>query len=393
MISDNQMDEFFKGRFRDYPSAVPEDMWERIMEKKKRDRMIWLFFTGLFAVVILSLGLGGGYFILNQKKSISAIGMDSTKINQIPIIADTLKANSSKADSAGLSSGQDQMQSPQINESDKKTKQKDKTRNNYSDNFDNVKTNTKDNSTSSKSENTYMAQPGPAVSSKSTDSNNVIENKKVKNKDSLGTKAFVKTPLADSSQSKNLKKPETKNFLNNRKWYVDLFISPDYPIVSPHEREQSKLSYTIGIKLNRSIGKYFTVKTGIQYSQVNIVGNDSVFGGSTMHLGRLDLPVLAGYLISDDNLKTTVNGGAIFNLYTWVPGSYNFFKTNTGVGLYLGVNFEEKINDKISLFAEPYYRYQLTSMTVSSVSSMKFIDIIGINIGARYYFKKKHEGK
>jgi len=32
-------------------------------------------------------------------------------------------------------------------------------------------------------------------------------------------------------------------------------------------------------------------------------------------------------------------------------------------------------------------------MTVSSVAIMKFIDIVGINIGARYYFKKKHSGK
>jgi hypothetical protein len=385
MISDNQMDEFFKGRFRDYPSAVPEDMWERIIEKKKRDRIFWLFFFRLLVIVILSLTLAGGYFIFNQKKTSSAIGMDSTKINQTPVIADTLKVNSS-----GISTGQDKMQPPQINEVNKKTKQKDKTRVTYLDNFDNVKTKTKGNSASSKSENTYLTQPGPAVSSKSINSNNEIQNNKIENKDSLGTKPFVKAANTDSSKNKDLKKSETKNKSNNRKWYLDLYASPDYPFVTPNEYEQPKLSYTLGIRLNRSLGQHFSLKTGIQYSRVNIAG-DSLFA----HLMRFDLPALAGYTVGNEKLKTTFNGGAILNLYSWLSGnnSSDFFKTNTGLSLYLGANFETKINEKFSLFGEPYYRYQLTSMTVSSVPIMKFIDIVGINIGARYYFKKKHSGK
>jgi hypothetical protein len=390
MISDNQMDEFFKGRFRDYPSTVPEDMWERIMEKKKRDRMFWLFFFRLLCIVILSLTLAAGYFIFNQRKTSSAIGMDSRKINQIPVTADTLKANSSKATSSGLSTGQDQMQPPQINEGDKKTKQKDKTRINYSDNFDSVKTNAKSNSASSKSVNIYMAQPGHAVYSKSTDPKNEIENKTEVKKDSVDNKPSAKANTPDSSKVKDLKKPETKNKSNNRKWYLDLYASPDYPIVTPNEFEQPKLSYTLGIRLNRSLGQHFSLKTGIQYSRVNIAG-DSLF----VHLMRFDLPVLAGYTVGNEKLKTTFNGGAILNLYSWLSGnnSSDFFKTNTGLSLYLGVNFETKINEKFSLFGEPYYRYQLTSMTVSSVPIMKFIDIVGINIGARYYFKKKQSGK
>ena len=101
------------------------------------------------------------------------------------------------------------------------------------------------------------------------------------------------------------------------------------------------------------------------------------------------MPVLAGYTIGKENLKTTVNGGVIFNLYTW---PHDFFKINTGVSLYLGIDFEEKINEKFSLFAEPYYRYQLTNMTADTISYLKFVDVVGINIGARYFFKSKHSG-
>src|SRR5450755_332622 len=103
MISDNQTDEFFIDLLRDYPSSVPADMWNRIVEKKKRDRGIFLFFFRLFAVIILSLALTGGYFIFNQKKSTSTIGMDSMKINHAPFITDTVKASQSN-----LPSGQHQ---------------------------------------------------------------------------------------------------------------------------------------------------------------------------------------------------------------------------------------------------------------------------------------------
>ena len=383
MISDNQMDEFFKGRFRDYPSAVPEDMWERIMEKKKRDRMFWLFFLRLFAIVILSLALVGGYFIFNQMKSVSVIGMDSTKINHTPIITDSIKTSATD-----LPAGRDQVQTPQINEESKKTNRKEKTEINYTDKFDHAKNNSQDNAGSSKPGSTSKTQSASTVTSVATNSNSVKENKTEEKKDTLGKKPFEKSAAVDSSKLKEVKKPEEQTKRNNGKWYLDLYASPDYPIVSPHdEREQSMLSYTIGIKLNRSLGKKFSIKTGIQYSQININVRDS-FG--ITHLKRLDLPVLVGYSVGDEKLRTTFNGGVMLNLYTWLQGNVapGFFKTNTGLSLYLGVNFERKINKKFFLFGEPYYRYQLTSMTVSSVSSMKFIDIVGISIGARYYFKK-----
>ncbi|HTB25708.1 MAG TPA: hypothetical protein VK711_10065 [Puia sp.] len=393
MISDNQMDEFFKDRFRDYPSTVPEDMWGRIIEKKKRDRMFRLFFLRLFTVVILSLALVGGYFIFNQKKSISVIGMDSTKINHTPVIIDSIKSSESN-----LHTRQDQVKIPQINEENKQTSQKKKAQIVYVNEFDHAKMNYQHDEASSNFNNLPKIQSGQTTPATPTDSNVVKENNKEDKKDSAGKKPFVKAAAPflkantpDSTQNKDSKKSETKNKSDNPKWFLDLYASPDYPFVSPPpEDEQSKLSYAIGIKLNRSLGKHFSIKTGIQYSQVIIIGDSVGSPENPLHLKRLDLPVLAGYLIGNGNLKTTINGGFVFNLYTWPHG---FFKTNTGVSLYLGVNFETKISEKFSLFGEPYYRYQLTSMTVSSVAIMKFIDIVGINIGARYYFKKKHSGK
>jgi hypothetical protein len=84
-----------------------------------------------------------------------------------------------------------------------------------------------------------------------------------------------------------------------------------------------------------------------------------------------------------------VNTGVIFNLYSWLDaGQTSYFKTNTGLSLYLGLNFSKHINERMEIFSEPYYRYRLSSMTNSTVDFLKFIDVAGISFGVRYHFKK-----
>lgn len=375
MISDNQMDIYFNDRLRNYSSSVPADMWNRIIEKKKRDRILWLFFFRLFAIAVLAFGLKGGYLIFNQKKSTANIKPNVTGINQTPVIGNTTKTNLSNP-----LSGRNQLQLSKINIANNKMHQKKNSQINYSEDLEKTKMNTSENIPSSQFKNTVKSFSGQKDS-------NVIEESKTRDKiDSTRKKPFVKSATPDSSVGKQVKKPEKQNKLNNSKWYLDLYASPDYPIVSPHGSGASKLSYTIGIKLNRSLGQHFSVKTGIQYSRLNIVESDS--GLATLHLNRLDMPVLAGYSMGNKNLKMTINGGAIFS---WLlESNANFLVKNTSVSLYLGINFEEKINENISLFAEPYYRYQLTNMTTDTIPFVKFVDLVGINIGVRFHLMKKH---
>ena len=378
MISDNQTDELFNKRLQDYPSSVPADMWNRILEKRKRDRKMLLFFFRLFVVVILPLTLIGGYFIFNQKKSASTIGMDSMKIDHAPFITDTVKTSLSN-----FPSGKDQIRSNKMKLDNKKLDKKERARRIYSGDVENVQMNISHKVSSS------HAESGSRTFSAPVDSNETELNKTAVQNDSPDATHLVKAPTRDSLRNKDLKKPEAESKPDHRKWFLDLYVSPDYPIVSPRENEQSKFSYSLGIKLNRSFGEHFSIKTGIQFSQINLAG-DSLSGGNTIRLMRFDLPVFAGYSLGNEKFKTTFNGGAILNLYSWLGGNVapDYFKTNTGLSLYLGVNLEKRIDERISIFCEPYYRYQLTPMTVSTISSMKFIDIVGINIGARYYFKK-----
>ncbi len=385
MISDSQIDQFFNDRLRNYPSSVPEDMWDRITEKKKRDRMLWLFFSRIVIIALLVSGLTGSYLVFNKKKISITTNTGGIQKNQPSIVTNAAKTNPSVSSFA-----QDQGPVSEISAMGKNGKQKRNTGLNYFESKDHTKKNSVHHEVPPQTENgsIVIATHGESAVIDTTTTKNV------KVKDSLDKKSPVKTTVPDSPQSKEVTKTEKQNKQNNGKWYLDLFASPDYPILaaSPFDQSYSKLSYTIGFKINRAIGKHFSVKTGIQYSQINIVGDDSLFGGATLHIKRLDLPVIIGYSLGKGDIKTTINGGILFNLSSSVSpdSAQTFFENNLGLSLYLGVNFEKKVNEKLSLFVEPYYRYQLNSMTISSVQNVKFIDIVGISFGARYYFKKKH---
>ena len=173
------------------------------------------------------------------------------------------------------------------------------------------------------------------------------------------------------------------------KWSLDLYASPDYPIVHGEPWITTKLSYTVGLRVNRSFGTHFSGKLGVQFSQINLIFADSNVVSGSYHLKSIDLPVLAGYSWGNETLGMTINAGVVFNLYSWQTGEdVNAFKTNTGLSLYLGFNVKKQISDRIDLFTEPFYRYRLSSMTTSSVYYAKFIDVAGLSFGVRYHFKK-----
>ena len=168
---------------------------------------------------------------------------------------------------------------------------------------------------------------------------------------------------ADSVKTTTSKKSDSTKKNNGNKWSLDLYASPDYPIEFADYYVKSKLSYTVGLRLNRSFGKRFSGKIGIQFSQLNYVLPDTSGYPGPDHLMRLDLPVLAGYSWGNETFGMTVNAGVVFNLYSWLGAdSASYIKSNAGLSLYLGLNFSKHINDRMEIFSEPYYRYQLSSI-------------------------------
>ena len=83
-MNENQFAEFFRNKLLKYSSPVPENMWQRIQQKKDKDRKGFFFKWFL----VLSLILSGGYFILhtnenpNKEKSISPANKLTNEISK-----------------------------------------------------------------------------------------------------------------------------------------------------------------------------------------------------------------------------------------------------------------------------------------------------------------------
>jgi len=168
--------------------------------------------------------------------------------------------------------------------------------------------------------------------------------------------------------------------------YFDAYASPDLPL-----NHQGRLSYTAGFRLGRTFGQHFSATAGLQYSRIR--ENLYLDSGEAIkvYLKTLDIPLLAGYTMDLGNIKTTITGGIIVNIRSWNKLGPNFigtdyYKTNTGLSLYLGLNYTQPLIKKLSLFAEPYLRYRLTEMTERGPFFPEKIHVAGLSLGLRYGF-------
>jgi hypothetical protein len=200
--------------------------------------------------------------------------------------------------------------------------------------------------------------------------------------------------------------------------------------------------FTVGARIAKNVGDHFILKAGVQYSQLNekfslrteserrttvvIVTRtiirpqgDTTFNDTTTvtQIGysvrknvnsykNIEIPIGVGYEFGDvkDKWKLAVNGGVILNVTSWYTGetldtSYNivsvsskgnngFYTKKTGLSLYGSVSLIHNINDKLDVFAEPYFRVGLVGMTSNMGFSQKF-NAAGLTLGVRMKLNKK----
>ncbi|OIR14332.1 hypothetical protein GALL_48040 [mine drainage metagenome] len=202
--------------------------------------------------------------------------------------------------------------------------------------------------------------------------------------------------------------------------------------------------FTIGAKLSKNVGDHFMLNAGIQYSQliekfnlstvnetrttVVIVSRtvirpqgDTTFNDTTTvtQIGyavrknlnsykNIEIPLGIGYEFGEvkDKWKVAVNGGVIINVTSWYNGetldtSYRvvsvaskgnggFYKSSTGLSLYGSISLIRNINDKLDVFAEPYFRVGLTPISSSIGYSQKF-NAAGLTLGVRMKLNNKKQ--
>jgi opacity protein-like surface antigen len=206
--------------------------------------------------------------------------------------------------------------------------------------------------------------------------------------------------------------------------------------------ESMRIGYTAGIRLVKPITENILLKTGLQYSQINqkyvyrtenevktttVVSvrtiirapGDTVIVRDTSILQQIgyknntvinrfrsfDIPVTVGYQFGNEDLKIGINAGVIFNVSSWYQGVIldsslatvplvkgspaMVYKSNIGLGLYGGISIVKRLSDDMHVFAEPYFRYNLSNMTTPRSSYNQKFSLGGISIGLRFNLNRQ----
>lgn len=187
-----------------------------------------------------------------------------------------------------------------------------------------------------------------------------------------------------------------KGLLRDKPWYMEVYVSPDLPFTP----RRNWLSYSTGIRLSKMLTQRLSVSIGLQYSRINLKNSIGKRDSLTFlppeadHFKNFDIPILIGYETGNAHFRSVFHAGIIYNEHTCPDGGqynpvYGLYRRNTGISLYLGMGLMARLNERISLFTEPYLRLQLSNRGSSTIPFSQRLDVGGLNLGLRYDFKKR----
>ena len=233
-----------------------------------------------------------------------------------------------------------------------------------------------------------------------------------------------------------------KDAAGNKK-YIEIYGGPDIvfrklsdtgnSVYLQKRKESTKFAsaYSAGIRYTRVFNNSMSVRTGLNYSQINekftyvqgnlvqityIIDANGDTTGSYITTGTryktthnkyrsIDVPLLVGYEIGNGKLHANINAGAVVNIYSWQRGEvldtalrpvsittgkssapYQF-KTNAGVGFMAAASVYYKLNDKVHIMAEPYFRYNFSPMNKENLTLKQKYSTAGLRVGLRVDLK------
>ena len=139
---------------------------------------------------------------------------------------------------------------------------------------------------------------------------------------------------------------------------------------------------------------------GFQYSVINerITLPDRT---SRNRYSGLDIPLLAGYRLYKNKFEIDANTGVVLNISSAYKGyissvnneplnvhKENVYRNNTSLGYYGSIQFLYHPANRVSLFAEPYLKYQPHNIASSFQPFEERVQKAGVLLGARYRFNK-----
>lgn len=237
--------------------------------------------------------------------------------------------------------------------------------------------------------------------------------------------------------------PSLEKDAAGNKRYFEFYAGPDYAFRSLHDTANSaylqqrkestrfRSAFSAGLRYTRVFSNSMSVRGGINYSQINekftfnqgnviqityitnsngdTIGSYTTTGSrykTTINRYRsVDIPLVVGYEVGNGKLHANINAGAIVNIYSWQKGdvldmsgnpvsittgksaSPYQFKTNAGIGFIGAVSVYYKLNDRLHLMAEPYFRYNFSQMNKESITLKQKYQTAGLRLGIRLDLK------
>jgi hypothetical protein len=258
--------------------------------------------------------------------------------------------------------------------------------------------------------------------------------------------ADKQTAFLNNRLSPNLVLPDCPTIEKNaagNKTYFEVYGGPDIAFRNLSDTANSAYlqkrkesaafssAFSAGLRYTRVFNNGVSIRTGINYSQINekfsvvlgnivqvvyiINANGDTTGSYTTTGTRyktninkyktIDVPLVFGYEMGNGRLHTNINAGVIINAYSWQKGevldsankpvsittgknnSPYQFKTNIGLGFIAGVSVYYKLNERLHLLAEPYFRYNLSPMSKENLTLKQKYNTAGLRIGLRIDLK------
>ncbi len=234
--------------------------------------------------------------------------------------------------------------------------------------------------------------------------------------------------------------PEAEKNVAGNKQYVEIYGGPDFIYKNYSDTANSEYlqtrkastginyAYSAGLRYTKVFNNGVSLRTGLNYSQINenltakkgfvleqvyVVNNigdtTSSYTKKTLQYERskniyrsMDVPLMMGYELGNGRLHTNISTGVLINIFSKQSGSvldkegkavditsgktasiYQY-KTNAGISLLGSLSVYYKLNDKLHIMAEPYFRYSLSSFTKPDITLKEKFHTVGVKFGLRW---------
>lgn len=209
--------------------------------------------------------------------------------------------------------------------------------------------------------------------------------------------------------------------------------------------ETMRGGFTLGARISKNITENILLKAGVQFAQMNeklslrrenerrvitvvtiktvtdASGNVStvsdtstviqigyVESNSYNYYRNIELPVSLSYEMGNKNFKTAINAGVILNIASWYKGKVldttfqmvnvspkendGIAKHSVGLSLYGSISFIKPVNEQTDVFAEPYFRYNISKLQNTAYNFSQRFSAVGLTLGVRYKlnYRKQH---